>query len=87
MNKTVTCLGYLVCIKHTATKKDQRRLHFGNFLDPEGAWLDTVHFPDSAANFPFRGRGFYAFTGIVMEDFGVLTVSVTFMEKVGIKTG
>jgi len=85
IGKTVCCLGYLVCIKNTVTKKDHRRMHFGTFLDVTGAWLDTVHFPDSAAHYPFRGRGFYAFTGIVMEDFGVLTVSVTFMEKVGIK--
>lgn len=85
IGKTVCCLGYLVCIKNTQTKKDHRRMHFGTFLDAEGAWLDTVHFPDSAANYPFRGRGFYSFTGIVMEDFGVLTVSVTFMEKVGIQ--
>lgn len=85
LGQSVSCLGYLVCTKDTVTKKDRRKMHFGTFLDAAGDWIDTVHFPGSAADFPFRGRGFYVFTGIVMEDFGVLTVSVTFMDKVGIK--
>ena len=85
LGKVVTCIGYLICIKDTQTKKEQRRMHFGTFIDQEGAWIDTIHFPDSAANYPFRGRGSYRFTGIVMADFDVLSISVTFMEKLGIK--
>lgn len=84
LGQEVSCLGYLICIKNTATKKDHKRMHFGTFLDVNGDWIDTVHFPKSAAAFPFRGRGFYRFTGLVMEDFGVITIAVHQMEKVGI---
>ncbi|HTN38079.1 MAG TPA: DNA polymerase III subunit alpha [Arachidicoccus sp.] len=84
LGQEISCLGYLVCIKDTATKKDRRRMHFGTFLDANGDWMDTVHFPGSAAAFPFRGRGFYKFSGVVMEDFGVFTIAVNQMDKVGI---
>src|SRR5690606_11028871 len=42
----------------------------------------TVHFPDVARRFPFRGRGFYFLEGKVTEDFGVAAVEVGAMEKV-----
>ncbi|AYD47370.1 DNA polymerase III subunit alpha [Arachidicoccus soli] len=83
--KEITCLAYLVCTKDTATKKDRRRMHFGTFIDAAGDWMDTVHFPNSAAMFPFKGRGFYEFSGIVTEEFGVFTIAVNTMKKVGIK--
>ena len=54
---------------------------FGTFYDINGEVFDTVHFPDSARNFPFRGRGFYELKGKVTEDFGVYAVDVTMMNK------
>jgi DNA polymerase-3 subunit alpha len=43
--------------------------------------FDTVHFPDSARKFPFRGRGFYDIKGKVIEEFGVYTIDVFWMDK------
>ncbi|MFM9075360.1 MAG: hypothetical protein ACKORJ_07335, partial [Bacteroidota bacterium] len=55
------------------------------FLDCEGDTFDTVHFPQSAARFPFRGRGFYRMSGKVTDDFGVKTVEVHRMEKLPLR--
>ena len=54
---------------------------FGCFVDLEGAWLDTVHFPGVAREFPFRGRGVYAVRGTVSESFGCLNVDAQRMER------
>lgn len=56
-------------------------MHFGTFLDCEGQVFDTVHFPDIALRYPFRGRGFYGLRGKVVEDFGVPIVEVIQMKK------
>ncbi|MBT1703250.1 DNA polymerase III subunit alpha [Chryseosolibacter indicus] len=79
----VTIDGYLVTTKDTRTRGGQT-MQFGTFIDRKGNVFDTVHFPDVTKNFPFRGRGFYAIKGSVVEDFGVAMVEVTSMEKLPI---
>ena len=76
----VTVVGHLVTVKETATAKGER-MCFGCFVDLEGAWLDTVHFPGVARDFPFRGRGVYAVRGTVSESFGCLNVDAQRMER------
>lgn len=78
---SVYIIGYLVTIKETRTK-DRKAMNFGTFYDRQGNFFDTVHFPDTASRYPFRGRGFYAIKGKVAEDFGVTTIEVTWMDKV-----
>jgi error-prone DNA polymerase len=78
-------LGYLVCTKQTYTKKDKQPMYFGTFIDAKGDWLDTVHFPRSAAQYPFMKRGFYYLEGVVAEEFGVISLTVNVMHKVGVK--
>ena len=56
-------------------------MHFGTFNDVHGEVFDTVHFPDIARKFPFRGRGFYSIKGKVVEDFGVKMIEVNWMDK------
>jgi DNA polymerase-3 subunit alpha len=85
VGQEVTLLGYLVCTKETVTKEKRELMHFGTFLDAEGDWLDTVHFPEAARKWPFEGRGFYKVKGRVMEEFGVVSVVVEEMGKVGVK--
>ena len=80
LNRTVTMLGYLVAIKNTSTSNG-KDMHFGTFLDEEGAFIDTVHFPPVADRFPFRGRGIYRITGKVVEEFGFYSLEVTSMHK------
>ena len=81
IGKRVSILGYLVTTKNTGTK-DGHPMYFGTFYDAHGEVFDTVHFPDVARKFPFRGRGFYHLKGKVTEDFGIATVEVGVMEKV-----
>ncbi len=80
LGKTVCIVGYIVTTKDTHTKK-RELMHFGTFYDSQGEVFDTVHFPDSATKYPFRGRGFYEMTGKVVEDFGVFMIEVSSMKK------
>jgi DNA polymerase III alpha subunit len=76
----VHIIGYVVTTKDTSTLKNDP-MHFGTFNDLHGEVFDTVHFPDVARKFPFRGRGFYSIKGRVVEDFGVAMVQVNWMDK------
>ncbi len=80
INKTITLYGYLVTTKNTSTSKGDS-MYFGTFLDKSGHWIDTVHFPPVAKQFPFRGRGIYELTGKVMDEFGFLTLEVSAMKR------
>jgi DNA-directed DNA polymerase III PolC len=84
VGKPISVLGYLVTMKPSRTLKGEN-MFFGTFTDAAGNWLDTVHFPGSAAKFPLQGRGYYRMTGLVMEEFGVYNLNVHHMVKVGIK--
>ncbi|UTW61938.1 DNA polymerase III subunit alpha [bacterium SCSIO 12741] len=83
IGKTVTVTGYLITSKNTTTSKGEQ-MHFGNFLDVRGDFIDTVHFPAIAAQYPFHGRGVYAITGKVTEEFDCLSIDVTRLEKLAI---
>lgn len=80
INKQVCIVGYVVTTKDTRTLKNDP-MHFGTFYDMHGEVFDTVHFPNVAMKYPFRGRGFYELTGKVVEDFGVYTIEVSRMVK------
>jgi len=80
IGKNVHIVGYLVTTKDTTTMKGQS-MHFGTFYDMHGEVFDTVHFPDAARKYPFRGRGFYTLKGKVVEDFGVAMLEVSWMDK------
>jgi len=84
IGQTVTVAGYLVTVKETSTIKGERML-FGCFVDREGQWIDTVHFPAVAKASPFRGRGVYQLRGTVQEEFGCLNVEIQTMEKLDLK--
>lgn len=78
--KMYRIVGQLVTIKPTRTVKGQR-MFFGTFLDQDGNWVDTVHFPPVAAKFPFRGQGCYLLEGRVTQEFDFPTLEVSRMEK------
>ena len=79
-NKIVTIYGYLITAKNTSTHKGDS-MHFGTFLDQDGQWLDTVHFPPVAKRYPFRGKGIYCITGKVVEEFNFLSIEVIKQER------
>lgn len=69
----------------TERKRAGSYLAFCTFLDVNLDWIDTVHFPDSLRYYGIKGRGFYKITGKVVSDFGVFSIEVNKMEKVGYK--
>ncbi|WP_166960411.1 DNA polymerase III subunit alpha [Yeosuana marina] len=83
IGKTVSIEGYLITTKNTATSNG-KIMHFGTFLDCDGDFIDTVHFPPVASKFPFRGRGIYKITGKVIEEFDCITIEVRAMAKLPI---
>ncbi len=86
VGKIVTVLSYFIARKHVTTKNNDE-MFFGTFVDCNLDWIDTVHFPDTAKNYPFYSTGFYRVTGKVVEDFGVYSIEVQKMIKVGYKPG
>lgn len=79
LGNPITIQGYLMHIKNTRTS-DGKHMHFGTFLDRQGQWIDTVHFPPVARQFPFRGYGIYTVQGVVSEEFGAYHIEVTEMK-------
>jgi DNA polymerase-3 subunit alpha len=77
---TVKLVGVLVTIKYVRTIKHEI-MYFGTFLDNNGEFFDTVHFPDVARLFPFRGRGVYLLLGKVVEEFGFSSIEIMKMAK------
>lgn len=80
-NKIVTLLGYMVATKRTSTSKGDR-MYFGTFIDQDGDFIDTVHFPPVAKQYPMRGKAVYKITGKVVEEFDFLSIEVTKLERI-----
>ena len=83
VGKIIAIEGYLVTTKRTSTSGG-KQMYFGNFLDYDGDFIDTVHFPPVAKRFPFRGKGIYRITGKVTEEFDCINIDVTMMERLHI---
>lgn len=79
INQIIQMKGYLVTVKNIATTKGER-MYFGTFLDEDGDFIDTVHFPPVAKKYRFRGKGIYEITGKVVEEFDCITIEVSKME-------
>lgn len=79
-NKIIRIEGYLITTKTTATS-NQKIMYFGTFLDRDGDFIDTVHFPPVAAKFPFRGKGIYLIIGRVLEEFDCINIEVSSMYR------
>jgi DNA polymerase-3 subunit alpha len=80
IGKYKTMIGYYVTRKHVTTVNG-RHMNFGTWLDEEGKFFDTTHFPPSLAKYPFLGRGVYIMKGKIVEDFGFPSMEVSAMEK------
>lgn len=75
VGKEVIVLGYRVTLKPTTTSGG-RSMYFGTFLDINGDFLDTVHFPGAAEKFSIQGWGIFWLRGKVSEEFDVFTLEV-----------
>lgn len=68
----------------TVHTKNNKRMWFGCFLDADGNFFDTIHFPNANPAYPFRGAGCYRLQGMVVEDFGFASLEVKYIEKLSI---
>jgi len=84
VGKPVTVMGYHITHKPVQTVKGEM-MSFGTFLDRHKDWIDTVHFPPVHAAYPPRS-GFYRIMGKVVVEYGVYSIEVAKMEKVGIRS-
>ena len=80
VGKTIDIAGYLVHRKPTRTANG-KIMYFGTWLDLEGEWLDTVHFPDANNRNPFSGPGCYLIRGKVVEEYGFFSVEAQWIKR------
>jgi DNA polymerase-3 subunit alpha len=80
LGQKVRMMGRLVTIKYVRTVRKEI-MHFGTFIDVQGEFFDTVHFPPSLKLYPFRGDGMYLILGKVVEEFGFPSIEVEKMAK------
>ena len=80
VNQEISIVGYLINVKYTRTHKGER-MYFGTFIDIDGYWIDTVHFPISAKQFPFTGPGIYEIKGKVVEEYDFMSIEVNYMKR------
>jgi DNA polymerase-3 subunit alpha len=82
LGQEVRMCGYLVHVKNLKTRsKTPQRMQFGCFLDETGDFIDTVHFPQTAARYHFSGPGIYLLKGVGVEDFDFVSLEVHHMER------
>jgi len=77
--KQVRMLAYLISRKQVPTKKGT--MYFGTWIDQEGTYFDTAHFPDCLAEYPFQGGGCYLLLGNVEVDYHFPTITIIKMAK------
>lgn len=77
--KQVRMLAYLISTKQVPTKRGN--MYFGTWIDNEGAYFDTAHFPDSLVQNPFQGGGCYLLLGTVEIDYHFPTITISRMAK------
>ena len=77
--REVKMLAYLISRKHVPTKRGT--MYFGTWIDANGDYFDTAHFPDCLERYPFQGGGCYLLLGNVEVDYHFPTITITKMAK------
>ncbi|MDF2832129.1 DNA polymerase III subunit alpha [Chryseobacterium indoltheticum] len=77
--RQVKMLAYLISRKHVPTKKGA--MFFGTWIDVNGDYFDTAHFPDSLKEYDFQGGGCYLLLGTVEVDYHFPTLTIHKMAK------
>lgn len=80
VGKTIEIVGYLVHRKPTRTSNG-KVMYFGTWLDIEGRWLDSVHFPDHRVPNPFTGPGCYLLQGKVVNEYDFISIETTRIKR------
>jgi DNA-directed DNA polymerase III PolC len=82
--KQVRMLGVFVTLKYVKASSGQI-MNFATWLDYDGRFYDSVHFPDSLKSYPFRGFGVYLMLGVVDVEFGYPLLRVQKLAKMPFK--
>ncbi|WP_433900475.1 DNA polymerase III subunit alpha [Sphingobacterium puteale] len=82
--KIVRLVGDFVCEKFVKTKRGDL-MKFGTFLDAEGRFFDTVHFPQTLVKYPLRGAGIYLIEGKVVVEYACPSIEVIRCAKMSLK--
>ncbi len=77
--QTVRMLAYLIARKHVPTARGS--MYFGTWIDANGNYFDTIHFPDSLEAYPFQGGGCYLLLGTVEVEYHFPNVHIHKMAK------
>ena len=56
-------------------------MFFGTWIDVNGDYFDTAHFPKSVVQHPFKGGGCYLLLGTVAVDYHFPTITINKMAK------
>lgn len=72
-------VGYLVALKPIQIKSGL--MYFGTWIDSNGDYFDSVHFPHSLQQYPFQGSGCYLLLGTIQIDYEVPTLHILKMAK------
>jgi len=83
VGKNITIDGYLVTCRPVKTSRGEI-MFFGNFLDKDGFFIDSVSFPQIVKQYPFRGKGVYRISGKVVEEFDCISIETEIMERLPI---
>jgi DNA polymerase-3 subunit alpha len=78
-NKIIRIVGYLIARKDVPTVKGH--MNFGTWIDGDGAFFDTTHFPDILYRWPFKGPGCYLIQGKVVVEFGFPSIEVEKVDR------
>lgn len=84
VGKQVQIVGQLVTYKTIRTRKGLPMV-FGTLIDREGNFFDTTHFPDSLEKYQFKGEGLYYIEGRMIEEFGVPSIEVQYLERLPLR--
>ncbi|MCC6843096.1 MAG: DNA polymerase III subunit alpha [Saprospiraceae bacterium] len=82
ISEEILLIGYYVTRKPVTTTNG-KLMSFGTWVDEEGYFFDTTHFPPVLERYPFLGKGCYEIHGVVVEDFGFPSLEVRKMKKLG----
>ena len=85
IGKKVRMVGYFIAKKYVHTS-NHKLMNFGTWVDADGFFFDSTHFPEAAEKYPFRGKGCYLLLGKVTADFGFPSLEVEKMAKLEIKS-
>lgn len=83
--RVLRLVGDFVAEKYVKTKRGEL-MKFGTFFDENGVFFDTVHFPQSLAQYPLRGAGLYLIEGKVVVEFGCPSIEVIRCAKMPLKS-